>query len=69
MALVNVKFQCEACRCEVVVEARVSGKDTARLYEYTSNGDCPNCPHRLLARHRPCGEVWSGAAAAAMTTG
>jgi hypothetical protein len=60
-ALVNVRFRCEVmgCDCETTVEARVFVRESSRLYEYLTVGECGKCSHRLFSRHRPMGEQQS----------
>jgi len=55
---VNVRFACQAtgCSCEVVLKARMIVREESRLYEYRESTNCPNCGHRLFAKHRPVGE-------------
>jgi DNA-directed RNA polymerase subunit RPC12/RpoP len=58
-APVNVRFSCQAtrCNCEIVVQARMIDRQGSRLYEYSIGNECPRCGHRIFGQHRPTGET------------
>ena len=31
-------------------------REESRLFEYRESNECPQCGHRLFAKHRPVGE-------------
>lgn len=59
-ALVNILFRCDgtSCGCEVVLEAHMFVRESARIYEYQVK-TCPNCHHSLFGGHTPVGELFS----------